>query len=241
MRIDRHVASVAVLAVFLAFNVATSKSKSGSTTGSPTATPTALATGAAGSLADIDPRAIKSSLGCGSGKDACRILDEFASATTLDETPPSDTTKVWMGQTFALGGSADGKRQYFFLQIRRGTAAAPSNVPATDLLPTTGSARWLRPENADEERDAAAVFKALESGSPLPARSGARDFIRKPAPASDTYPMAKTSGVSIAVVRRDSASAYLRKTGKRVLSIEYSNGDLLDNAKVWCAEAWPVP
>jgi hypothetical protein len=241
MSTTRHAASLLVLGVFLFFNLATSKRPTGSGTGpTPVPMPTPIVA-APKTLPDLDVASAKSVMGCSGAKsDACRVLDDFASGTKLDESPAAGTTKVWMGQTFAGGGPANGKKQYFFLQIQQGSAATDPGVAKQSVLSTVGTARWLRPDSASEERDSAALLKALQAGKSAPAGNGAAAYVKKPAEAAIWRAMVKSTGTSTVIVKPGEHATYVRNSGNHVVVIEYGDGSTLDNAKGWCAEAWPL-
>ena len=241
MNATRHTASLVVLGVFLGFNVATSKAPAGSGTPGPTPVPSPTPTIAEKTFADLDVGAVKSALGCSGAKsDACRILDDFAGASKLEESPAAGATKVWLGQTFAVGGAAAGTKQYFFLQIRQGSVATDPGIAKESVLSTVGTARWLRPDNASEEKASAALLLAVKAGKSAPAGNAAAAFVEKPAEQSILRAMVRTGGASTVIVKSGEHSAYVRRSGNRVLVIEYDKGALLDNAKAWCAEAWPL-
>lgn len=238
----RHAASLLVLGVFLVFNVATSKSRSSSGTPGPTPVPAPTPIVATErTQADLDPSAAKSTLGCSGAKsDGCRVLDEFATASKLDESPAAGTTKVWMGRTYAVGGPANGKTQYFFLQVRQGSVPADPSIAKASVLPVVGTARWLRPDSASEERASAALLAAVKSGKSAPAGNAAAAYVKKPAEDAVWRAMLQSSGTSTVIFKAGEHPTYVRKSGDHVLVIEYADGALLDNAKGWCAEAWPL-
>jgi hypothetical protein len=241
MSTKRHAASVGVLAVFLFFNVATSKAPSGSGSPSPAPLP-ASAAPVTRTLADLDVGSVKSALGCPAPKnEACRVLDDFAGASKIEESPAAGTTKVWMGQTFAIGGSANGKKQYYFLQMQQGSLAVDPSITKESQLSTIGTGRWLRPDNASEEKDSAALLAAVKAGKAAPTGNGAAAFVKKPAEASVFRAMVRTTGASSAIVKIGEHNSFVRRFGNRVLVIEYADGALIDDAKAWCAEAWPLP
>src|SRR5688572_18295301 len=181
--IRRHAASALVLASFLAFNTATSKSgSSGSSTSSSTVGPV----GTPSSTPDLNISSVQSALGCAAkpSSQGCRILNEFDGADPLTALPSSGRD-VWYGESYGVGGSADDKRELFFLQLEK--------TPSGERL---GSARSLIPENAGEVTDANAVLSAARRGASSPKGSRAADFMRTAVPPKGAQALVATTGKS---------------------------------------------
>src|SRR5258706_10811229 len=96
----RHVASFAVLAAFLAFNTATSKSPSGYTPIPPPAIDAGLAKKSADAsipvVKDIEVAAVTKSQCTGKTNDLCRCLGDFAKGTKPIDLPATGQD-IWAG------------------------------------------------------------------------------------------------------------------------------------------------
>jgi hypothetical protein len=248
----RHLGSAAVLAAFLAFNTATSKAPSGSSGGSSGGSGTSTVTGKTSSAPDLDIGNTSAALGCvggaaagGKKSEGCRVLNDFVSAGPLADLPTSGE-KVWVGYSYAVGGSGDGKREYFFLQLKPGRTSPLAPLPDDAALDISGAARSLLPENPAEERDTGALVTALRAGSPAPAGNAAAAFVRTARPPDGYRSVVRTTGASVAIMSPGPLYAYIRKIDNRVLVIEY-DGNLLAHksggaqAKAWCSELWALP
>lgn len=246
----RHLGGLAVLGAFLAFNTATSKAPSPGLGPGPTpvyadAAAVEAAPPAHSSAKDLDVPAATSALCTGRAGEPCRILGEFATATELKDLPATGQD-VWFGFSYAIGGSADKKRELFFLQIQRGYTPSPEPTLDPAVLDVSGSARALVPDDATEEKDAVALLMALRKGDPAPAGNKAAEYMRTNAP-KDWRAMVKTTGASIGVLTgTGEPHVFVRKAGARVLVVEYDGGKLLGHvdkgitAKAWIAELWKL-
>jgi hypothetical protein len=205
----RQVGSLLVMAGFLAFTTATSKPKK-DTSGAPDAAAAAPSASASTSPADVDPLAISTTLGCSGkpGNAGCRLLREFDVAETWVDLPVVET--VWFGESFAIGGLADGKSELFFLQASGGP------------LGFSGAARTLLPDNAREAQDAFKLLTATRSGGTVP-NSEALKFMRTAVAAKRT--IVKTRGKSQAFADTPT-QVYIRAKGDRLLVVEHTGNFL---------------
>lgn len=232
----RHLASAAVLSVFLVFVVGTSKSKpSGPTpTPAPSPAPTPAAT-----LADVDVAKIETEL-CGAKKtDACRALGEFKGAASFSSWPTAE--KSWVGYSYAAGGPGDGKREFAFMKMRPG--AASITPPAGTLEAYSAAVRSLKPDNASEAKDAEALVSALSAGKSEPKASKSAEFVRGAAPPNGYDALVK-AGRSYVTINSRQEKRYLRVVGNRVLVVESIDSGLLESyalkARAFVYELWPL-
>lgn len=221
-----------LMAGFLGLTTATSKPKKDASPDAgaaipPPAPPAPAPTST--SPADIDPLAILLTLNCGSkpGNAGCRLLEEFQSADVWVDLPITET--VWFGESNAIGGLADGKKELFFLQVG-GSAAGFS-----------ASARALLPDNAREAQDAFKLLAATKTGGSVP-NSEAAKFMKAASPAATKRSIVKTRGKSQAFLQTP-AQVYIRAKGDRLLLVEHTGNFLAhDSAKgpgsalAWVAE-----
>ena len=241
MDLRRHLGSAAILAGFLALNTATSKrppdvdAAPAPTTAVTTATPK-----------DLDVDAAIAALGCtGVKTDACRILHDFKTAAAFADFPTTGQD-LWVGESFPLKGAAGSDREPNFLQLKAG-ATPDATIPASALLDVSGSMRSLIPENAGEKKDSDAVLEALRHGKPVPKGSKAIDYMRTVVPPSGYRTMLRAGGSVGMLVDRAYAYSYYRKSGDRLLVVEYDSGATLTHktggpaAEAWCTELWKVP
>lgn len=245
----RHLATTAVLGAFLALNTATSKRPvpGGGPGPAPVYADAAIAAPALphATAADLDVAAATRALCTGRAGDPCRILAEFASATELKELPATGQD-VWFGFSYALGGTADKRRELFFLQIQRGYTPSPDPALDSAVLDVSGSARTLTPDGAAEDKDAIALLMALRKGDPAPPANKAAEYMTTNAP-KQWRAIVGTAGGSLALLTDASAPhIFVRKSGKRVLVVEYDRGKLFGHAdkglfaKAWCAELYKL-
>lgn len=233
----RHLGSAALMAVFLVFNTATSKDPASSAPSAPSSG--AAASGVVGAPAEVDAARVATALGCpGAGGDACRVLEDFKSAGSIAE--PSEDQEVYVGYSHGKGGL----REYFFLQLKRGAVQAAPGVPAAAVLPYGGAARSLIPDNPGEDKDAAALVAAVKAGGKAPAGSKAADFVRTAKPPEGFRSVARTAGASQMITASGLPFVFIRRSGDRVLVVEYEGGNLLRHARssgsspAWVAELW---
>lgn len=237
MSLARNAGSLFVMAGFLALTTATSKPKKSNPGGDvdaapvtpvPTA-PTAPIAPKATSPADLEPLAVLVSLNCGAkpGNLGCRLLEEFQNADTWVDLPITET--VWFGESHAIGGIADGKKELFFLQVGGSSAGF------------SGAARTLLPDNAREAQDAFKLLAATRAGAALP-NSEAAKFMRTATPPAGKRPIVKTRGKSQAFLQTPT-QVYIRAKGDRLLLVEHT-GNFLSHesakgpgsALAWVAE-----
>jgi hypothetical protein len=224
----RQVGSLLVMAGFLAFTTATSKPKkdvdSGAADGAPP--PTSSSTQNT-SPADIDPIAIATTLGCDSkpGNVGCKLLKDFDAADTWVGLPIAET--VWFGETNAIGGIADGKKEFFYLQVSGGP------------LGFTGAARTLLPDNAREAQDAAKLLTATRLGTTVP-NSEALKFMKTPSDGRRTILKTRGKSQSLSETR---PQVFIRARGDRVFIVEHTgnfisheSGKGPGSALAWVAE-----
>lgn len=181
--------------------------------------------------ADLDVEETLGSVKCKKNDErkGCECLRDFESAKAF-EGVPDDGQTTWVGRTYAVGGSGDGKKQYFFAQFK----------------PGKGNVRVLFPENDDEEADAKALVKAVSSGEKAPKNSEAAKFVKTATPEHGYSDIAQTKGTSLKL-DADEGIAYLRADGDRLLVVEASDGELAMtfkdqklSAKVFCSELWKL-
>ncbi|MGZ5969711.1 MAG: hypothetical protein ACXWP4_18690 [Polyangiales bacterium] len=200
---------------------------------------------------DVDVDAVLSDVKCKSDDDrkGCSCLREFDSAKAFDDLP-DDGGSTWVGRTYALGGSGDGTKQYFFLQLKSGKAdddtIESAKLKADAVLDVKASARALFPENDDEEADAKSLVKAASGGAKAPKDSEAAKFVRTSKPENGYHPVAKTKGKS-KIIAEEHGAAYMRADGDRLLLVEAGEGDINMGdkkkkltAKAFCTELWKV-
>ena len=200
---------------------------------------------------DLDVEDRTSSVKCKSDDDrkGCSCLADFDKAKTFDDFPDDGST-LWVGRTYALGGSGDGTKQYFFMQLKAGKAEdeaiETAKLKAEAVLDFKGSVHALFPENDDEETDAKAVVKAASSGGKVDKESEAVKFMRGLKPDHGYAPFAKTKGVS-KLLGDEHGTAYLRADGDRALLVEAGEGEIdmgwkkkKLSAKLFCSELWKV-
>jgi hypothetical protein len=197
------------------------------------------------SAVDLDLPAATRALCTGRAGEPCRILSEFATATELKDLPATGQD-VWFGFSYAIGGTADKKREMFFLQVQRGYTPSPEPTLDPAVIDVSGSARALVPDDPSEEKDAVALLMALRKGDPAPAKSTAAEYLKTDAP-KEWRAMVKTTGASIGLLMgAGDPHVFVRKAGTRVLVVEYDGGKLLGHAdkgisaKAWCAELWKL-
>jgi hypothetical protein len=228
----RQVGSLLVMAGFLAFTTATSKPRKDVEGGAAEASaplstaPTSTSTQAA-PPPDVDPTAIATTLGCDSkpGNVGCKLLKDFDTADVWSGLPIAET--VWFGETNAIGGIADGKKVFFYLQVSGGP------------LGFTGAAHTLLPDNAREAQDAVKLLTATRLGSSVP-NSEALKFMQTPSGGRRT--IVRTRGRSQAFAETPSV-VFIRARGDRLLVVEHS-GNFLSHesgkgpgsALAWVAE-----
>jgi hypothetical protein len=218
----RQVGSLLLMAGFLALTTATSKPKRSTPDADADGASAAPApTGASAapkttSPADLEPLAVLVSLGCRAkpGNVGCRLLEEFDGAETWIDLPITET--VWFGETNAIGGIADGKKELFFLQVG-GTSAG-----------FTGSARTLLPDNAREAQDAFKLLAATKAGGSVPSSEAAR-FMRTATPPAGKRAIVKTRGRSQAFAQTPT-QVYIRAKGDRLLLVEHTGNFLSHEA-----------
>lgn len=228
----RHVASFFVVLGFTVMLAATSKPKKGDDA-PPTATATAKnapALAGAGVPADVDIVLVTTASGCDKKPThaGCKLLKEFDAADPYVDMPK--TKVVWYGESYGLGGAGDGKVEPFFVQV------APTSAGFG------ASARSLIPENAKEKKDAADLLAAVKAGRAQPT-SAAADFMRNAAPPHGMLNVVLTKGRSHVLVDTP-PKVFLRRTGNRLLVLEYSGSPLGHDsaggaaASAWIAETW---
>jgi hypothetical protein len=227
----RQVGSLLVMAGFLALTTATSKPKK-DTDATPSATPpvapvpTPSASASAGP-ADVDPNAIATTLGCEGrpGNVGCKLLKDFETADAWSGSPVPET--VWFGESNAIGGIADGKKEFFYLQASGGP------------LGFTADVHTLMPDNAREAQDAVKLLTALRLGSTVPG-SKALEYMK--IPASGRRTIVKTNGKS-QVLATTPPQVFIRQRGDRLYVVEH-NGNFIahetgkgpGSALAWVAE-----
>lgn len=220
---------------FLALTTATSKPKKTSSFDAGTVTPTVPTTVATptseplgASPADVDVVQINNSLGCSrtSTKPNCRLLTEFDDATTWSDMPILDS--VWFGESIGIGGDADGKKDFFFMQIGAGS------TPATFLAAEAS----LDPGNEKEKQEATRLLWTTKAGGAAP-NSEVAKFMRRHS--LDRKLVQMTRGKSH---KLQGITVFVRKKGPRVLLVEYNNGSTITHtiggAKAWVAELWKL-
>jgi hypothetical protein len=224
----RQVGSLLVMAGFLAFTTATSKPKKDVDSGAADAAPSPSSTSTLNtSPADIDPNAIATTLGCDSkpGNIGCKLLKDFDAADTWVGLPIAET--VWFGETNAIGGIADGKKEFFYLQVSGGP------------LGFTGAAHTLLPDNAREAQDAVKLLTATRLGSTVPS-SEALKFMKTPSGGRRT--ILKTRGKSQSLSETP-PQVFIRARGDRLFIVEHTGnfishegGKGPGSALAWVAE-----
>jgi hypothetical protein len=224
----RQVGSLLVMAGFLAFTTATSKPKKDVDSGAADAAPAPTSTATQNtSPADVDPIAIATTLGCESkpGNVGCKLLKEFDSADTWVGLPIAET--VWFGETNAIGGIADGKKEFFYVQVSGGP------------LGSTGAAHTLLPDNAREAQDAVKLLTATRLGNTVP-NSEAWKFMKTPSGGRRT--ILKTRGKSQTFAETPPA-VFIRARGDRLVIVEHTgnfiaheSGKGPGSARAWVAE-----
>jgi hypothetical protein len=229
----RQVGSLIVMAGFLAFTTATSKPKKGSGTEQDAAASSATAPLQPAAPLDIDPAAISAKLGCDSkpANVGCGLLREFDLASAFVDLPLANA--VWFGESHAIGGLADGKKELFFFQASGSSAGF------------VGSARTLVPENTKEAQDAAKLLFATKSGAGLPG-SAAAEFMRNSVPFGGRKPIVRTRGKS-QVLAGTPTQVYIRLRGERLIIVEHT-GNFLSHesakgpgsALAWVSELFPM-
>jgi hypothetical protein len=239
----RHASSIAILAGFLGLTTATQQRRSefDATPSPPIPVAPVVAT-----PKDLDVDAAIKALGCtGKHTDACRILEEFKTATTPTDFPKTGQD-LWVGESFPLKGAAGVDREPNFLQLQPG-AIANATIPTSALLDVQGSMRSLIPDNATEKADSDAVLDALRHKRPVPKGSKAIDYMRTSPPKSGFRTMLR-AGTSVGMlVDRAYTYSYYRVSGDRLLVVEYDSGAPLTHmtggpsAEAWCTELWKVP
>lgn len=236
----RHVASFAVLAAFLAFNTATSKSHSGS----PPIPPPAIDSGVAKKsvdasvpvVKDVDVAAVTKSQCTGKTNDMCRCLADFGKGTTPIDLPATGQD-IWAGYTYGTG------RLPWFMKIQRGYTPAPDPSLEDEVMDHSAAMQVVRPESAPEA-DTSSLLSAVKDGKPEPAGNRAGELMHTWSPA-DWYAMARATSGSIALFTDKSpAHVFVRAAGTRLLVVEWDGGKLLKEGKVeaplWCAEVWKL-
>ena len=182
---------------------------------------------------DIEALRIFATLGCDAkpANVGCSLLREFEGGSTWVALPFPE--EVWFGESTAIGGLADGKKELFFLQVS-GSAAG-----------FVGSSRPLLPDNAGEARDAAALLAAARLGNALP-NSQAATFMKTSVPAAGRQTLVRTSGRS-QTFAQPRPQVFIRAKGERLLLVEH-NGNFLSHdspkgpgsALAWVAELFRV-
>lgn len=246
----RHAGGALVLGAFLLFNTATSKAPVPGPMPGPApvyadAAPMEARPPAHSAATDLDVPGATRALCAARAGEPCRILSEFATATELKDLPTTGQD-VWYGFSYAIGGTADKKRELFFLQIQRGYTPSPEPSLDPAVLDVSGSGRALIPDDASEEKDAVALYTAVKKGDPAPKGSKTAEYVRSNAP-KEWRAMVKTTGASIGLLLGPGQPhVFVRKAGDRVLVVEYDGGALLGHAdkgvsaKAWCAELWKL-
>ncbi len=243
MDFERHVASAAVLAGFLALNTATDKPKSDTSGTTSSAAPTS-AVPATKTPVDLDVAAAIKELGCAGKKtDGCRVLSDFEGASTAPDLPDTGRT-FWFGQTYGIGDAGDGKKDFYFLTMSSGAAVPPTGVSDKDTLDATGSAQTLVPSDEYERQDAVAFLGALKAGK-KPSVSSAELYITTFRRPKGEAPFVKTVGASSGVFYPDAPLyTFMRKKGDHMVLVEYRGGTTFGDkimAKAWVSELWLIP
>lgn len=139
---------------------------------------------------------------------------------------------VWYGESIGVGGSGDLWRESYFVQV--------------DQIPSgpAGAARTLDYDNATEKADGLALFAAVKTGKSVPGSMAAAFMRTAPIPGG-AKALTKTSGRSLVFVETP-LKAYVRKSGNRLLMVEYDGNTLTSGrsskeAKAWVAELWLLP
>jgi hypothetical protein len=229
----RHVVSLLAMGGFLALATATSKPRKDTADAGDAAPPSPPPSAQTAGPNDLEPLRVFATLGC-DAKPAnlgCSLLKEFEGGSSWVALPFPE--EVWFGESTAIGGIADGKKELFFLQV--------SGSPAGFV----GSARTLLPDNAREARDAAALLAATRLGNALP-NSQAAAFMKTSAPVGGRRTLVKTSGKSQAFAQTPT-QVFIRAKGERLLVVEH-NGNFLSHdspkgpgsALAWVAELFRV-
>lgn len=219
--------SFGVIAGFSLMLAATSKSKpgTGSSSTSGGADPTL------GVKPDIDIVLVTSAVGCDKKPSAtgCKLLRDFDAADTYVDVPL--TKVVWYGESYGLGGGAtDTTKEPFFVNVEKTSTGFGA------------AARSLIPENPKEKVDSDNLLVATKAGRAVPT-SEAASFMRTAAPPGGLRNMVKTKGRSHVLVEVPS-KVYFRRTGNRLLILEYSGSPIGHDraggvaAMAWIAETW---
>lgn len=226
---SRHIASLFVVIGFTVMLAATSKPKKDDAPPQPTAKNAPVVPGV-GVPVDIDIVNVTMATGCDKkpAHAGCKLLRDFDGAEPYVDMPK--TKVVWYGESIGLGGAGDAKVEPFFVQV------APTQAGFG------ASARSLIPENAKEKKDAADLLAAVKVGHSIPA-SEAAAFMRNATPPHGMLNVVLTKGRSHALVETPT-KVYLRRTGNRLLVLEYSGSPLGHDsaggavASGWIAETW---
>jgi hypothetical protein len=211
----RQVGSLLVIIGFSAFTMATSKPKketSSSSSGeSFTPAPPTPTTTSPISPVDIDALVVHTTLGCNgrAGNPGCKLLKEFDTADVWVDLP---VDQLYFGETFAIGGVADGKKELFFFLAASGAGRF------------VGSARTLFTDNAKEAADAQKLLTASKAGTAV-ANSEAAKFMHTAAPAGGSRTIVKTRGRSQALLQFPT-QVYIRAKGDHILVVEFTGAPL---------------
>jgi hypothetical protein len=227
----RQVGSLLVMAGFLALTTATSKPKSNLDAGTVEAgaPPSSSASASAQPIlpADVDSNALYATLGCDAkpGNVGCKLLKDFDAADPWAGPPVPET--VWFGETNAIGGIADGKKEFLYVQI--------SGSP----LGLSGGAHVLLPDNPREAQDALKLLNATRLGSTVPG-SEALKFMLTPSGGRRT--ITKTRGKS-QTFSETPPQVFIRARGERLLVVEHTGNFIAHESKkgpgsalAWVAE-----
>lgn len=227
-RWTQHALSFGVLALFLAFNTATSPSRrtplppwdAGPSPGTEGGVDAGPDSAAAALEPDVD--SIRALVGCiGVKKEGCRVLDDFAAGTTPATASLPKERVVYFGKSWGIGGKDDGKFVFSFLVVEGG-----------------GRKGAFLPLDETDGPDADALVGKAKSGL-ASGTSPAAAFMRSMSPPDGFHPLLPTA-VSLRI--RAEVPAWVRQSGVRWIVLEHTGATIEKpggrKANAWVSELW---
>jgi hypothetical protein len=179
--------------------------------------------------ADIDVAALQKQLGCSTsaGKQACRILAEFAEARRFTGDTPSGDGK-WFGNAYTIEKKAEKNELMIFCAKRVGTA----QIGPSDLPIRVGFGTLPEDKRAHGQRLAAALSRSDVVGK----NNQALPFVKNFTPTGDRG-VVPTSGASVRLIADE--TVYVREAaGQKVLLVRPSTRGSAAPGDGTYAELW---
>lgn len=209
-------------------------SASASAPASAPASTSAAASASAPATADVDLAMLQAKYCAKPSFEACKLLDAFAKAAPLADSPNRDN--LYFGWGHELGRKADGEKSMVVLRVRTNDAGK------------TAKGGLYVPADAKATKTTTDLVESLRAGGKAEGEAKGFLIFLRTNPGPDAFrPLVGTSGASSTFGAATGFKSWVRQDtsakGVRLLVVSWASGDVLDGphqAELRVSEVWEL-